>query len=321
MNHTRSFTFVDISKNHAQIICCSHQQTSVWMCEWVSVCMCLCVYLCVFVCRQPDFDRLRTSDLNLNQSRSKYYNRSLALVYDNDLPIVVAVVVVVGTHTDTHTTNTTNRCRWWHLRIKSTRRCPAQLITPDFHWQLAWDLSPESEWDFYFVWTGPIIMLNMQSHSINDRRGSKHSARSVISSLRFDLMPRKLTRKLCCIIRRTFWVALYLRSPRLASFSFGSPCHLNFPYVFSLPIVQLADGACDICRCICHFLSQQTHNGPVGCHLVGAGMNGSRVAHAQCILIMCFGYALTLSGLQLPQALPLFNMLCESAKEQNIWET
>lgn len=48
-------------------------------------------------------------------------------------------------------------------------------------------------------------------------------------------------------------------------------------------------------------------------------MNGSRVAHAQCILIMCFGYALTLSGMQLPQALPLFNMLCESAKEQNIW--
>lgn len=61
----------------------------------------------------------------------------------------------------------------------------------------------------------------------------------------------------------------HLLSPRLVSFSFGSPCHLNFPYVFSLPIVQLADGACDICRCICHFLSQQTDNGAVGCHLVG----------------------------------------------------
>lgn len=61
----------------------------------MSVCVFVYVCLCVFVCRQHDFDRLRTSDLNLNQSRSKYYNRSLALVYDNDLPIVV----VVGTHT------------------------------------------------------------------------------------------------------------------------------------------------------------------------------------------------------------------------------
>lgn len=85
--------FEDSRSNHL-LLTSTNKCVNVWVSE------CLCVCLCVFVCRQHDFDRLRTSDLNLNQSRSKYYNRSLALVYDNDLPIVVAfVVVVVGTHT------------------------------------------------------------------------------------------------------------------------------------------------------------------------------------------------------------------------------
>lgn len=87
-------------------------------------------------------------------------------------------------------------------------------------------------------------MLNMQSHSINDRRGSKRSARSVISSLRFDLMPRKLTRKLCCIIRRTFSVALYLRSPSLTS---SRLVLFRFALSFKFPI-RFLFANCPTCR-------------------------------------------------------------------------
>lgn len=87
-----------------------------------------------------------------------------------------------------------------------------------------------------------------------DKRSAGVKALSVIFSfsLRFDLMPRKLTRKLCCIIRRTF--------PESPIALPGLLLPLLFPLSFAFEfLIGFCRRSRYICHHICHLLSQQTH--------------------------------------------------------------